>query len=125
TSAVITEEQNECEEQKEENQRPRRFQVLRSKLSRRNLMNRKTTENLGSIKKRTSMPVITESSVYEDNHFEIPIEQNYGDLFGEFNFGSTIVLIFEAPKNSFTFNCKVGQKIRVGEALGVKTQNVV
>ncbi|XP_069789205.1 phosphatidylserine decarboxylase proenzyme, mitochondrial isoform X4 [Narcine bancroftii] len=40
-----------------------------------------------------------------------------GEHLGEFNLGSTIVLIFEGPKD-FTFNLKPGQKIRFGEALG-------
>ncbi|XP_078599811.1 phosphatidylserine decarboxylase proenzyme, mitochondrial-like isoform X1 [Branchiostoma floridae x Branchiostoma japonicum] len=40
-----------------------------------------------------------------------------GEIFGEFNLGSSIVIIFEAPR-TFSFKVKAGQKIRFGEALG-------
>ncbi|XP_047425606.1 phosphatidylserine decarboxylase proenzyme, mitochondrial isoform X3 [Mugil cephalus] len=40
-----------------------------------------------------------------------------GDAVGEFNLGSTIVLLFEAPRD-FRFNLQPGQRIRVGEGLG-------
>ncbi|XP_074474566.1 phosphatidylserine decarboxylase proenzyme, mitochondrial isoform X1 [Sebastes fasciatus] len=40
-----------------------------------------------------------------------------GAAVGEFNLGSTIVLLFEAPKD-FSFNLQPGQRIRVGEGLG-------
>ena len=43
---------------------------------------------------------------------------NSGEMLGEFNFGSTIVLIFEAPKN-FVFNVQPGQKVKMGEAIGL------
>ncbi|XP_068423096.1 phosphatidylserine decarboxylase proenzyme, mitochondrial isoform X2 [Clinocottus analis] len=40
-----------------------------------------------------------------------------GTAVGEFNLGSTIVLLFEAPKD-FSFSLQPGQRIRVGEGLG-------
>ncbi|XP_044190216.1 phosphatidylserine decarboxylase proenzyme, mitochondrial isoform X2 [Thunnus albacares] len=40
-----------------------------------------------------------------------------GEAVGEFNLGSTIVLLFEAPKD-FSFSLQPGQRIRVGEGLG-------
>ncbi|KAI8119678.1 hypothetical protein FF38_14027 [Lucilia cuprina] len=40
-----------------------------------------------------------------------------GDLVGQFNMGSTIVLLFEAPTN-FHFDIEAGQKVKVGQALG-------
>ncbi|PWA30844.1 hypothetical protein CCH79_00020535 [Gambusia affinis] len=40
-----------------------------------------------------------------------------GEPVGEFNLGSTIVLLFEAPTD-FTFDLQPGQRIRMGEPLG-------
>lgn len=40
-----------------------------------------------------------------------------GEDFGEFNLGSTIVLIFEAPKN-FDFDIIPGEKVFLGSQLG-------
>lgn len=40
-----------------------------------------------------------------------------GQQMGGFNLGSTVVLVFEAPKN-FEFDIKRGEKVRVGQPLG-------
>lgn len=39
-----------------------------------------------------------------------------GDLFGQFNMGSTIILLFEAPKD-FTFDFAAGDRVLVGQTL--------
>lgn len=40
-----------------------------------------------------------------------------GELIGQFNMGSTIVLLFEAPKN-FKFTIEPGQTVSVGQSIG-------
>ncbi|XP_062844773.1 phosphatidylserine decarboxylase proenzyme, mitochondrial isoform X3 [Trichomycterus rosablanca] len=55
------------------------------------------------------------SYVSKNNHEGVCLRK--GEHLGEFNLGSTIVLLFEAP-HDFTFNLKAGQKIRFGEPLG-------
>ncbi|XP_075071394.1 phosphatidylserine decarboxylase proenzyme, mitochondrial isoform X2 [Mixophyes fleayi] len=54
---------------------------------------------------------------YVTNNNQDGIVMRKGEQLGEFNLGSTIVLIFEAPKE-FNFNLKAGQKIHFGEAMG-------
>ncbi|XP_077284376.1 phosphatidylserine decarboxylase proenzyme, mitochondrial-like [Arctopsyche grandis] len=43
--------------------------------------------------------------------------QSRGEMVGQFNMGSTIVLIFEAPKN-FQFAFQDGDRVKMGEKLG-------
>ncbi|XP_050088441.1 phosphatidylserine decarboxylase proenzyme, mitochondrial isoform X2 [Anopheles aquasalis] len=53
------------------------------------------------------------------DELELPQDKylSKGELVGQFRMGSTIVLIFEAPKQ-FKFNLFPGQRVRVGERLG-------
>lgn len=48
--------------------------------------------------------------------YKEPIQFEKGDDFGYFNFGSTIVMIFEAPEDTIVEEM-VGNKIKMGEAL--------
>lgn len=50
----------------------------------------------------------------------VPVKR--GEDFGEFNLGSTIVMIFEAPKN-FEFETMPGEKVFLGSQLGSSTRS--
>ena len=44
--------------------------------------------------------------------------QSKGDYFGEFNFGSTVVLVFELPSDKlYEIGVVNGQKVKVGQPL--------
>ncbi|KAK7483379.1 hypothetical protein BaRGS_00025319 [Batillaria attramentaria] len=79
--------------------------------------------NVGSIKIYCDEDLETNTHVkhpehtYFDRAFPDPVDVPKGAMFGEFNLGSTIVLIFEAPRG-FDFKIKEGQKIKFGEPLG-------
>lgn len=55
--------------------------------------------------------------VYQVLDHRQPVDFKRGESFGEFNLGSTIVLLFEAPKN-FQFSISLGQKVKYGQVLG-------
>lgn len=77
--------------------------------------------NVGNIKiyhdkeLRTNLP----SRLVMDQNPESTARVNFkkGDYFGEFNLGSTIILVFEAPRD-FKFHVKAGEKIKMGQKLG-------
>lgn len=61
---------------------------------------------------------------YEDLVFDNPIKLKKGDCFGEFNLGSTIVLIFEAP-HDFRFSLGQCRRVKVGRGLACDVQKQV
>nr|XP_057913464.1 phosphatidylserine decarboxylase proenzyme, mitochondrial isoform X2 [Doryrhamphus excisus] len=87
--------------------------------------------NVGSIRVyfdqdlQTNMPRYSKGSFHDHSYVAVGdralsregLALQRGEAVGEFNLGSTIVLLFEAPK-TFTFSVHPGQRIRVGEGLG-------
>lgn len=53
-----------------------------------------------------------DEAVFEDTQLK------RGEMFGQFNMGSTIILLFEAPKE-FSFDLTPGQKVTVGQAVSL------
>lgn len=58
---------------------------------------------------------LRDSCMINGTDLGIPFQK--GEMFGEFNLGSTVVLIFEAPRN-FEFKVQTGQKVLYGQPLG-------
>lgn len=59
---------------------------------------------------------------FDETKMKSDVRFNKGELVGQFNMGSTIVLVFEAPK-SFKFNLSSNQIVRVGQSLGCFCDN--
>uniref|UniRef100_A0A8D3A9Q1 Phosphatidylserine decarboxylase proenzyme, mitochondrial n=1 Tax=Scophthalmus maximus TaxID=52904 RepID=A0A8D3A9Q1_SCOMX len=77
--------------------------------------------NVGSIRVYFDQELVTNAPRYMKGSFHdrsyVADDNEKGEALGEFNLGSTIVLLFEAPKD-FSFDLTPGQRIRVGEGLG-------
>lgn len=71
-------------------------------------------EKLETNKRKWAKGCCEDFTFCSGNSSGVPVQK--GSPFGEFNLGSTIVLIFEAPKN-IKFNVHSGQKIKYGELL--------
>uniref|UniRef100_A0A224Z5Z8 Phosphatidylserine decarboxylase proenzyme, mitochondrial n=1 Tax=Rhipicephalus zambeziensis TaxID=60191 RepID=A0A224Z5Z8_9ACAR len=88
--------------------------------------------NVGSIKVYFDNNLVTNRRKYkkhnfndqcfQSNHNSEGIHVEKGDPFGEFNLGSTIVLIFEAPRD-FSLELKEGQRIKYGELICRQSSN--
>lgn len=56
--------------------------------------------------------------------YDEPITYHKGDLMGGFNLGSTVVLVFEAPRD-FVFCVEAGEKVSLGQILGLSVTQAV
>ena len=78
--------------------------------------------NVGSIKvhfdEELSTNTNTSSKRVSEKIYEAPIQFEKGDEFGYFNFGSTIVLLYEAPIDISLDNDQM-QKVKMGERIWV------
>lgn len=89
--------------------------------------------NVGSIKVNFDKDLVTnglrsklkDKAVYEASYFKndekllggIPLVK--GNEMGGFQLGSTVVLVFEAPRDDFQFKIKEGDIVRMGQPLGI------
>lgn len=74
--------------------------------------------NVGSIEIYSDPELRTNTKGKRNRIEELEIHTDYkkGELFGQFNMGSTIILLFEAPAD-FKFEFKSGERVLMGQAL--------
>lgn len=79
--------------------------------------------NVGSIVVPADAGLKTNQKNCKDSCEVAPFDEQLskGQYFGEFNFGSTIVLVFEMPSDSHELSVVNGQKVKVGQPL-IKSQ---
>jgi len=68
----------------------------------------------------SSYPFQAAPTECKEKIYETPVDQVRGQLMGDFNLGSTVVLIFETSED-FEFDVKAGQTVRVGERIGCES----
>ena len=84
--------------------------------------------NVGSVKVGVDPELSTntrkwESDTWHQQSWSPAVRVEKGEYFGEFNLGSTIVLIFEAPDNfDFSFT-EEGGTVRVGESIKLRRES--
>ena len=75
--------------------------------------------NVGSIKVHFDQDLVTNTESHKNSTemiYSEPIAFKKGEEFGYFNFGSTIVLIYEAPVDS-SFNPEFTRRVKMGEGM--------
>lgn len=83
--------------------------------------------NVGSIKVYCDRELATNTAQWPEKIYRKDVNLDStrvtkGELFGEFRLGSTIVLLFEAPRD-FEFCLQIGQTIKVGQALNTSPRS--
>lgn len=80
--------------------------------------------NVGSIQVTIDPTVVTNESKVKyrmsERNFASEIVATRGQKLGAFNFGSTIVLIFQSSEE-FNFTVKPGDAVKVGQRIGVNS----